>query len=129
MEDTETVEFDIDSVTVEEAIDLEDAVGVPWLECISTKSGSAKVMRGFVWLAKRRAEPDLKLEDVHFNIQSFGEQLGQRPVEESPDPLGVSEPSATSSKSSSTRSTESAPGSSNGSPSSSSSDAAPVSPR
>lgn len=96
-EETERVEFDIDSVSVEEAILLEDTLDIPWLECISTKAGSAKVMRGFVWLYKRRTDPDLKLEDVDFNIQQFGHELGQ--PEEAAVPLEGSDDSSTSSKS------------------------------
>lgn len=127
-ETIERVEFNIDSVTVDEAELLEETLGIPWADCIGTKSGMAKVMRGFVWLHKRRSDPDLKLDDVKFNIQRFGLELGFREEgEDESDPLEASEPSETSSTSSSTRSSESHPGTRNGSRSSSSSDAASAS--
>lgn len=86
-EDVERVEFNIDSVTVDEAQLLEETLGIPWLECISTKAGMAKVMRGFVWLHKRRTDPDLRLEDVHFKIQRFSDELGVPEPGDDADPL------------------------------------------
>ncbi len=127
-DETEVVEFNIDTVTVDEAILLEDTLGIPWLECISTQAGSAKVMRGFVWLYKRRSDPDLKLEDVTFTINNFAQELGA--AEEPSGPLPeVSDASPPTSTSSSTSSTASVPGRSASSPSSNSNDGAPVSNR
>ena len=127
-EETELVEFNLDSVTVDEAELLEDTLGIPWIEIIGTKSGTAKVMRGFVWLYKRRSDPDLKLEDVEFNIMRFGQELGAPEEPEGPLPEPeVSANSSTPSTSSSTRSTGSVPGKSASSPSSNSNDGVPVS--
>lgn len=112
-EETERVEFNVDTVTIEEAELLEETLNIPWMDCLGAKAGSAKVMRGWVWLHKRRSDPELKFEDVRFNIQEFGQELGQ-PVEASEAPLEPSVPSTTRSKSSSTRSTGSSRGKSNG---------------
>ena len=128
MDETELVEFNLDSVTVTEAELLEDTIGVPWIECIGEKSGTARVMRGFVWLYKRRSDPDLKLEDVEFNIMRFGQELGAPEEPEGPLPEpAVSGNSSTRSTSSSTSSTASAPGKSASSPSSNSNDGVPIS--
>jgi hypothetical protein len=127
-EDTELVEFDINSVTVNEAELLEDTLGISWMEIIGEKSGTAKVMRGFVWLHKRRTDPELKLEDVNFNVVRFAQELGAPEEGEDQRPLPeASGNSSTVSTSSSTSSTASAPGKSDGSPSSNSNDGVPVS--
>lgn len=112
-EETERVEFNIDTVTVEEAELLEETLDIPWMDCLGAKAGTAKVMRGWVWLHKRRSDPDLKFEDVHFNVSAFGQELGQS-AEAPAAPLEPSVPSTARSKSSSTRSTGSGRGKSSG---------------
>jgi len=102
------LEFDLDTVTTDEAIELEDTVGLVWLDFLKgLEKGSAKSMRGLVWLARHRDDPTVKVKDVTFDMTKFVIRDG-----EEPGPLSEeSESSSSSSEPSSPSSSESSPGS------------------
>lgn len=105
-----SVEFDLDEMTSDQAIAIEDAAGLTWLEFArGLRSGSAKAYRALAWILQRQENPDLELDDVVFRMSDFtikGEAAGP-----------LSEESGSSSDgtpSSSTSSTESSPGNGDG---------------
>lgn len=82
---TTFITFDLDTVTDDEAIALEDAFAIPWLQFLNgLNTGSIRSQKALVWLAQRREQPELKPSDVSYEVAKF--QV--RGVEESPLPEG-----------------------------------------
>ncbi len=66
------MEFEFDSIKDDEAIAIEDLLGIPWLEYLNKlNAGSIKAQKALVWLMQRRDNPELKFEDVSYEIAKF----------------------------------------------------------
>ena len=66
------IAFDMDTVTDDEAIALEDAFGVTWTQFLDgIGDGSIKSQKALVWLAQRRETPDLQPADVVYELSKF----------------------------------------------------------
>jgi hypothetical protein len=66
------ITVDLAGVDTDEAIALEDAFGITWLDFLKgIGAGSAKSQKALVWLARRRTEPGLTASDVHYEVASF----------------------------------------------------------
>lgn len=64
-DETETVDFDPNSLTLAELCDIEEVTGLNALDAIASKTTPPiKLTAAFIWIVKRRAQPDLTFEDV-----------------------------------------------------------------
>lgn len=100
--------FDLDTMTADDAIAVEDAAGLTWLEFVQgLAKSSPKAWRALAWVTQRGDMPDLKITDVEFVMADFDIRHGAETV-----PLSeVSESSSDDTESLSMSSTESDPGS------------------
>lgn len=56
------VDIDVESLTLEDMCELEDAFGEGFGKLLGQVGTNAKITRHVVWLVRRRTEPDLTLE-------------------------------------------------------------------
>ena len=64
-------EFDLDTMTNDEAMKIEAAIGMPFGKFgTALGDGSATALTALVWIVQRRDNPSLRYGDVHF---TFGE--------------------------------------------------------
>lgn len=61
---TEALEFDPNSLTLQEMCDLEEATGENAYSSLAGGVPSAKTLAGLVWIVKRRTDPGFSFDDA-----------------------------------------------------------------
>lgn len=63
MSDT-PVQFDPDSMTIDECIDFEDVAGIPVDKMFADGTSRAKVLKGLAFVASKRVNPDVTPAEI-----------------------------------------------------------------
>lgn len=64
MDDLETLNLNLDSLTIDEMETMEEITGAPFDEAFGAGKPKAKVLRALAFIIKRREDPDFTLEDA-----------------------------------------------------------------
>lgn len=56
--------IDVDSLTIGDLEDFEEAAGVSFMQAAESGSMSAKAMKALVWITQRKQDPSFSLDDA-----------------------------------------------------------------